>query len=92
MRLTGGNYSYGEKAVASFSVGGMGSTALGRRYGLPLCVGGGTRMGQGLCLRKGKWGREVAPRLKALAALVEASGSVPSSHMVAHNHAKSQGI
>lgn len=53
----------------------------------PSLCGWGTGMGQGLCLRKRKWGREIAPRLKALAALAEASGSVPSFHMVAHNHA-----
>lgn len=75
--------------MASFSVEGNGNYSSGKKLWPPSLWGGGTGMGQGLCLRKGKWGREIAPRLKTLA---EVSDSVPSSHMVAHNHAKSQGI
>jgi hypothetical protein len=40
----------------------------------------------GISIKSWSWAGEMAQRLRALAALLEVLSSIPSNHMVTHNH------
>jgi hypothetical protein len=44
------------------------------------------KWGEGIRRKKGAGAREMAQQLRALDALPEVLSSIPSNHMVAHNH------